>query len=95
MKLIYIFFFFIFLVYFLNFRHKFRNLHLFNLFFSLVIIFFFFVDIFISARKYRIAPSTVDGRVYFYSRISYVGIRFFFQVNLSILRHFSSLFPFI
>ena len=55
----------------------------------------FLLDIFISARNYRIAPSTVDGRVYFHSRISYVGIRIFFQVNLSILRHFSSLFPFI
>ena len=57
--------------------------------------YFFLLDIFISARKYRKAPSTVDGGVYFHSRISYVGIRFFFQVNLSILRHFSSLFPFI
>ena len=40
--------------------------------------YFFLLDIFISARKYSIAPSTVDGRVYFHSRISYVGIRIFF-----------------
>ena len=84
------------------FRHIFSilalnfGIYIFSIYFSVwLLLFFVLLDIFISARKYRIAPSTVDGRVYFHSRISYVGIRFFFQVNLSILRHFSSLFPFI
>ena len=80
MKLIYIFFsFFIFLGIFSQFWPSISEFTSFqSIFQSGNYYYFLLLDIFISARKYRIAPSTVDGRVYFHSRISYVGIRIFF-----------------
>ena len=76
---IYIFFFFIFLGIFSQFWPSISEFTSFQSIFQSGNFYFFLLDIFISARKYRIAPSTVDGRVYFHSRISYVGIRFLFS----------------
>ena len=64
MKLIYIFFLFHILGIFSQFSPSILEFTSFQSIFQSEI--FFLLDIFISARNYRIAPSTADGRVFFH-----------------------------